>query len=238
MSPLLEPKDQSKNVSKSSSEPPKKKKRREKNRDSSDISLVLHTQTAANFFKQSWFYENAGLRRFSRTTQLLWIAAKKGDPYAEWHLMQIYDAIGAWQESFEAFEKHYETYLHQKRGFEVILFDNPEPFRFGLQFSNPFAYLGAQLFADVDYALRQSYTLRKIGILLPDDCLPYPLMSQLRNLFEQGSDWQYTVITREDIQQHNQKAKEAEEKMGKLPQVVLNREIKFGLLPKILPKKY
>lgn len=197
----------------------------------SDIQLVLHTDIAEGFFKGSWQTKNIGLRQFAVITKALWRAARNDDPYAEWHLMKIYDRMLAVQEALKNFEQLCQEKITQKRGLEVVVFSNPKPLHIPLHFSTPFGYMAAQVLADLDYAMRQAYTLKKLGVLLEGEQLPAKLMRKLASFFGQGREWKSTGVTRNDIATNSAVAELAKQLMGQVPDVILKRKLRLGLLP-------
>lgn len=197
----------------------------------SKITMVLHTDTARSFFRGGWAYREMGLRQFATTMQTLWLAAKAHDPYAEWHLMQIYDQLCILAESYGYLEMAFQNKIMDSR-LEIEIFTNPTPFRFSLNFGTPFSYMAADLLVDLDGLLRYAYTLKQIGILLKEEMLPTNMIQKLQHLFTQGRQWKQTGITRKDIAQSNEKSKMATASMGELPQAIFDKSVQFEFLPK------
>lgn len=200
-----------------------------------DIYLLLHTRNAQALFKGQWRRNSMGLLQFANLMQKMWQAVKEGDPYAEWHLMTIYEHIEALKTDMQQLERHCQEKIAQLRGFDVQLFHQVNPLRVLLQFSTPFAYMAAHLLADFDYLSRQAYTLKRLGLVLELDKLPVKIKFKLRRLFESPLRWRYTGITRQDILDNNQKAQAVKKMMGTLPVAILNQDIQFALLPKPKP---
>ena len=130
---------------------------------------------------------------------------------------------------FQDLEQYCRERLSQLRGFNIKVFENPEPMRLALKFAIPFSYMGASLLPELDYVSRQAYTLRHVGQLLEPEQLPLCILSSIRNLFSLPLGWKMQV-TRQDIRENNDLAPQAKEKMGTLPNAILNKEIKFVYL--------
>lgn len=205
---------------------------REKPYLTAESKLILHTYMAKSLFEGTWGYEHFGLVQFAKATRSLWEASRDGDPYAEWYLLKIYDAIEKAKLSLKQQEKNIENQLQELRGFKIDLLKNPVPFELPLRFATPFAFMGAVLLEYFDYLNRQLYTLKRIGILPKDELIPAQLMGELKSIFILASEWKYTRVTRKDIREDNQLAKKAKELLGEVPASILNKEIKFAFLPK------
>lgn len=198
------------------------------------IHLILHTKIALSLFNGSWRYHNMGLLQFAKMTHDLYAATKQDDPYAEWYLMKCYENIHDLHDKIKSIKAHCKSKLEELHGFEIQIFTNPSPVRLPLQFSNPFSYMGAYLMTDLDYALRQAYTLKQIGIILEPELTPAKLMPSVRRIFSQARQWQYTGVKRKDVKENNQVWRRAKELMGDVPLPVVIKEIQFDFLPKVL----
>ena len=199
---------------------------------SSPIQLLVHTRSAANFLKGNWRHGNMGLLQFGMLTFQLWKASKMDDPYADWYLMKLFDAIEEKKAIFKSYEQHLQEKLSNIRGMEINLFTNAIPYKFPLKFNNPFGFMGAFLVENLDYLTRQLFTLYQLGIARDHQLNAAILSDQLKEVFELARRWKHTGVIRADLKDHNQKAQKAIKLMGNIPAIVLNHEVELSFLPK------
>lgn len=197
-----------------------------------NIHLLLHTKNAQILWNGSWRRSSLGLLQFAHHIKQLWQAVKESDPYAEWYLMRVYEEMETLKENMQQLEKLCQEKIVQLRGFQVELFQNPNPIRVPLRFSTPFGFMGAHILANFDYLSRQGYTLHRMGLALERSDMPEKFIHKFHNLFTFSLTWKYTGITRQDILEKNLKAQAVEALMGQLPLPILNKEVKFSFLPK------
>ncbi|HVV67986.1 MAG TPA: AcaB family transcriptional regulator [Gammaproteobacteria bacterium] len=203
-----------------------------------DVCLTIHTKSAYSLFDGTWKYQEMGLLQFAELMRNLCFAARKDDPYAESYLLKTYDAILAMHKDIQKIESYCAQQLTQVRGFEVPVFSNTQFHKKALRFYTPFSYMGARLIADLDYTLRQAYSLKQMGILLDRDKLPARLMPKIRMLFGLARRWHYHGITRKDVLENNQIAQRAKTDMGDISAAVLQKKIRFVFLPRPLWQSY
>jgi integrating conjugative element protein (TIGR03761 family) len=202
----------------------------------SHVALELHTKTAINLVHGHWKPGRLGLFQFVKVITQLWRAVKEDDVYAEWYLMQIYEAIEKTREEFKQYEEELKSKMGTMRGFQLDLFSNPDPFKIPLKFSIPFGFMAAYLVENVDYLTRQTFTLNRLGVLINKNTTSSALSGKVQKIFSIPMKWHYTGVTRKDIEEKNQKAQKAEQMLRdkiptKLFKALLNKEIKFRFLP-------
>lgn len=202
-----------------------------------DVKITLHTRQAQLLLNGTWKYKRLGLWQFSKRLEALWTAHKEGDPYAAWYFGKINRMLENIQKEVKVQEEYCQSKLSQQRGIEIEIFRSPNPVSVLLRSPIPYFHLAASLLADLDYVSRQAFTLRHIGIVLDSDKLPIHIFFSLRELFSLPLEWKYTGVTRQDIEQNNQKAQLAIKYMGEVPSVILSEEMSFMFLPKAGVKK-
>lgn len=203
-----------------------------------EVWLCLHTPQAISLYSGNWHYQQMGLLQFASLMGQLCRAAKKDDPYADYYLLQTQQKARELQHEIRACETYHSQQLTQQRGFQVEVFANPQPQKFPIHFANPLVYLGACLLVDLDYVVRQAYTLKQLGVSVTAELRPERLVHVLHQFFSQARKWQYRNITRQDIVANNPKAQKAKELMGELPLPVLNKEQRFIFWPSQAWKNY
>lgn len=190
------------------------------------IDLILHTRLAQSLLEGHWGYGQLGLWQFALKVRDLWKGHHADDPYADWYFMQIDEKIHTIREEIQALESYCAQRLSQLRGLEVTVFENPRPLQLALKLGSPFSYRGAALLPELDYVTRQAHTLRRVGQLLEPKYLPFKIVSSIRQLFSLPLSWK-RLATRQDIRENNEAAKKAQEKMGVVPEQILNKDIPF-----------
>jgi integrating conjugative element protein (TIGR03761 family) len=211
---------------------PDQKEKPKKSYLTAEHKLILHTELAKVVFNGTWNQGRIGLIQFASVMRLMWRAAREDDPYAEWFLLKIYDAIEKAKKQIKHYESLLQQQMSQMRGFKIDLFKNPEPIQQSLRFATPFAFMGAMLLEHFDYVNRQLYTLQRVGLLAKNNLVPAHLLKEVQKVFVLSMGWKYTGVTRQDMLENNPKAKKAIELFGELPAGVLNKEIKFAFLPR------
>jgi integrating conjugative element protein (TIGR03761 family) len=149
----------------------------------SHVALELHTKTAINLVHGDWKPGRLGLFQFVKVITQLWRAVKEDDIYAEWYLMQIYEAIEKTREEFKQYEEELKNKIGTMRGFQLDLFSNPDPFKIPLKFSIPFGFMAAYLVENVDYLTRQAFTLNRLGVLINKNTTSSALSSRVNKYF-------------------------------------------------------
>ena len=86
-----------------------------------------------------------GLIGFANRLRVIWLAARDDDPYADWWLIKVHEAIGAIATLFRQRQAALNEPLEQMTAMEVTVAASQHPDRVYLQFANPYAYRGAQL---------------------------------------------------------------------------------------------
>lgn len=194
-----------------------------------DIDLTLHTRLSQSLLTGSWKHGHLGLWHFAMKIRDLWRAHRADDPYADWCFMKIDEKIHQIRQEIYEMASYCEERLTQLRGFNIKVFENPRPRKLALKFVIPFSYMGASLLPELDYVSRQAYTLRHVGQLLEPEQLPLRLAASIRQLFSIPLSWKM-LVTRQDIHENNAVAQEAKQRMGVIPSVILNKDIKFLFL--------
>jgi len=194
-----------------------------------DSKILLHTRLAQSLFDYSWQHGKMGLLQFAKLTSTLWKAMNEDDPYADWFLVQTYQALNDARDKMKLLESQLEEHILKIRGIAVNPLLNTQPVEYPLQFATFFSYQGASLLADADYVIRQILTLKKLGkvnsINLIND-----VVKCLQDVFAIPRQWRHTGVTRQDFKEDNQKAADAQQLLGELPDNILKEKTDFSLL--------
>ncbi|MEO8964705.1 MAG: AcaB family transcriptional regulator [Gammaproteobacteria bacterium] len=195
-------------------------------------NLTLHTEIAHDIFYATWKKGNIGLVQFASQVAKIYKASQADDPYADWYLMKVYDAIFTAKERLQKIEEKTASYFDNQRGLKLQYTPN-KPWQHELRIINPFSYMGAGLLTDLDHILRQIIIVRHVCAQTESELTIKQPIKELQNSFAVPFVWKDTKVTRTDIRSANHKALEAKEAFKEsLPNDVLNEKIEFSYLPK------
>jgi integrating conjugative element protein (TIGR03761 family) len=174
-----------------------------------------------------------GLVGFADRLRVIWLAARRDDPYADWWLIKVHEGI----EANETFVRHRQVeldkHLEQMTGMEVNVASSQRPYRVHLKFANPYAYRAAQLLARYDQLVCTALTARHIGLR---DGAAYVQVQQacvrkLRALFMIPQGYRMLKIDRDMVRKQTGRSHEARQIMGEVPDDVLSGERHAPLVP-------
>jgi integrating conjugative element protein (TIGR03761 family) len=175
-----------------------------------------------------------GLVGFANRLRVIWQAARNNDPYADWWLIKVHEAI----EVVGTYIRNRQTDLHkqleQMIAMEVSVAASQRPYRVHLQFANPYAYRGAQLLADYDRLACTALTARHIGLLDSAACVQVQrtCARKLRALFMIPQSYRFLKIDRESVRLQTGRSHEARQAMGEVPDAILSGEHQAALVPR------
>ena len=106
-----------------------------------------------------------GLGLFAERLRLIWQASRNDDPYADWWLIKVHEAIEDREALFERLQQDLEERLTQMGAIEVDVAVSERPYRMPLQFANPYAYQAARLVSTYDSLVCAALTASHIGVL-------------------------------------------------------------------------
>ncbi|WP_077731434.1 PFL_4669 family integrating conjugative element protein [Methylocaldum sp. 14B] len=176
-----------------------------------------------------------GLLSFGRRMRQLWLSAQFDDPYADWYLLKIEQAIEASRAYMAEKQNVLMQVLDGISGVKIDVAHSLEPIRVSLQFSNPYGYMGAYLIADYDALMRAVLTARHFALIDRDKSqnIIQSAGRGIRHTFNLAAVWRYTGVTREDLRQMNQAAQRARDLMGKLPETILDATCRARVAPNL-----
>ena len=106
-----------------------------------------------------------GLVGFADRLRLIWHAARNDDPYADWWLIKIHEAIEQARAFIRQSQSEIDEKLTQSSAIEVETAESLRPYRIPLQFANPYAYQGAHLIGEYDTLVRTLLSGCHVGLL-------------------------------------------------------------------------
>ncbi len=174
-----------------------------------------------------------GLVGFADRLRVIWQAARRDDPYADWWLIKIHEAIEQGGQLIRSWQAQVERRLADQPGLEVCIADSERPHRIHLQFANPYAYRGAQLLAEFDTLVRAILTAHHIGLL--DNAFARTLIHSggktMRSTFAIAQGYRCLEIDRATLRTDDKKRERARQAMGALPDEVLRGNRQAPLFP-------
>ena len=175
-----------------------------------------------------------GLLGFADRLRLIWQGIRASDPYAEWWMVKVDQALALAEAELQALRRDIDTRSAASDGLEIDAATSVEPTRVKLEFANPYAYRGAQLLASYDGFARQVLSARHVGLAGGEEAERYLREGArpLRRAFGSALGYRLLGVTRADTEQQTVKGKQAVEAMGNLPPEILSGELRASLLPR------
>ena len=204
-----------------------------------DIWLTLHTRKAQELVRGRPGTEGRqpiiGLGLFADRLRLIWQAARDDDPYADWWLIKIHEAIAERETQFERLRQDLDEKLAQMGSIHITVPESVRPYRMPLRFASPYAYQAARLVATYDELSRRVLAACHVGALDRaggGDVIRLGAR-RLRSLFLIPMDYRSLGIDRASVLGGLEKP--AARKMGPLPDAVLRGERRAPLAPERRP---
>lgn len=199
--------------------------------------LTLHTNQARRLIRGRNGTKGRspiiGLGLFADRLRLIWQAARNDDPYADWWLIKVHEAITEREALFQRLRRDLDERLAQMGSIEVAVAVSERPYRMPLQFANPYAYQAARLVSTYDALVCAALTASHIGAL--DRASRAHVIElgarKIRGLFMIPQGYRFLRIERPDIRKGNEKSIQATQFMGTVPDDVLRGERRAPLAP-------
>ena len=175
-----------------------------------------------------------GLVGFADRLRVIWNAARADDPYADWWLIKIDEALERARNRIKRERAALDDCIQQQSALEIRVAITKKPYRVALQFANPYAYWGAHLIAEFDTTARTVLTAKHVGLMngaLAERSL-HVCAGVIRSLFAVPQGYRVLRIDRDSIKAGSDAAKEAAGVMGELPTAVLLGEHSAALTPR------
>ncbi len=174
-----------------------------------------------------------GLGLFADRLRLIWQAARNDDPYADWWLIKVHEAITEREALFQRLQRDLDERLAQMGSIEVAVAVSERPYRMPLQFANPYAYQAARIVSTYDALVCAALTASHIGALDRTSRAHVIELGarKIRGLFMIPQGYRFLRIERSDIRKGNEKSIQAAQLMGAVPGDVLRGERRAPLAP-------
>ena len=174
--------------------------------DTPDV-MTLHTQDAYRMFtgRPADAAKRApaipGGRRFAAVLKSIWHLSANDNPYADWILIRIYQALVGIRTQMEyviaAREAEFEQLRH--RGLNLSVLGSRSPLAVALGFRSPYGYATAELIVRFDYHVRMVKTLVLKDRIGDDDgrAAIREIGRGLRGLFLEPIRWERNLLREE-----------------------------------------
>lgn len=178
-----------------------------------------------------------GLVGFADRLRLIWQAARDDDPYADWWLIKVHEALDHVRRYLRRCQEGLDAQLARMSAMEVTVAESLRPYRIRLQFANPYAYQGALLIAEYDTLVRTVLTCRHIGQLDDDaaQAIIHLCARKIRGIFVVPQGYRLLGIDRKCLQRRSGQDSRASSLMGALPANVLSGEQRAPFVPRKAP---
>ncbi len=175
-----------------------------------------------------------GLVGFADRLRVIWQAARDDDPYADWWLIKVHDALETARHFISQCQEGLNIQLAQMKAMEISLAESLQPYRVQRKFANPYAYQGAQLIAEYDTLVCTVLTCRHVGQV--DDAAVQAIINlsarKIRGIFTVPQGYRKLGIDRLCITRSSGKDVRAISLMGELPEDVLSGKHHAPLVPR------
>ena len=182
-----------------------------------------------------------GLVGFANRMRVVWLAARRDDPYADWWLIKVHEAIQLAENYIRNQYTILSTQLNEITAMEVNIAGSLKPYRVPLRFANPYAYQGAKLIADLDKLVCMAMTARHIGMLSNQACedMVKGCARKVRAIFMIPQNYRLLKVDRDTVRREIGRSSEARQAMGVVPEDILSGERQAPIMPRkvILPSK-
>lgn len=175
-----------------------------------------------------------GLIGFADRLKALWQAVRFDDPYADWWLLKVEEEVAAVRAQLQGLQQQMDALISEFHcGLEFTVAQSSRPQRVSLQFANPYAFRAAQLLGEYDQLMCADMTLHHLGLDMPMDLIEQVSGSGrwVRRVFALPQGYHCLDVRRHDIRQETPAAIKARERMGEIPQDILNGERLPSLRP-------
>lgn len=176
-----------------------------------------------------------GLIDFGSRVRKVWDAAVKDDPYADWYLLRIEQAIHSARSRIGKELALMREHLARVPKGVAISTVTAKGIRIPLTFASPYGYMAAYLVADYDTLVRLARTALRHGLIGSGEgrLVISRGAKWIRSAFTLVTQWHHLDITRRDVVQGSQRAQMAQAIMGVLPDAVMEGRQRANQAPEL-----
>lgn len=189
--------------------------------------LTLHTRQAQRLVKGRGYSADKpaiiGLIGFANLVRSVWHGARADDPYADWWMLKIHDALDQADRELAETSRAIADRLEGMGALEIALPVSTKPSRVNLNFSNPYAFHAARVIGAFDALACQILSARHVGLLTRDEAegMLHHAGRIVRRVLQSPVGYRFLGVTRRDVNHGTAKALQAIDAMGEVPGDVL-----------------
>ena len=160
-----------------------------------------------------------GLLGFANLVHPIWRAAMANDPYADWWLLKVDEALGLALNALAEKCEDLEQRLNETDALSIDVAHSVKPVQIPLDFADPYAFRATRIITAYDRLIRIALTARFVGLLtrLEAEETVNQGGNVTRRAFTSPLGFRDTGVTRRDVAQGSEQAKKAQTLMGELP---------------------
>jgi len=164
-----------------------------------------------------------GLIGFANLVRSVWHGARADDPYADWWMLKIHEALQQTERELSSMERAIASKLQGMGALEVTWPTSTKPARVSLNFSNPYAFHAARVIGAFDALACKVLSARHVGLLARDEAenMLHQAGRVVRRVLQSPVGYRFLGVTRRELAQGTAKASQAIELMGEVPDAVL-----------------
>ena len=209
-----------------------------------EASVTIHTRQAQQLLTGRDAVDGRppvmGLMRFSNFLTQITAAAKQDDPWADWHLVQLEEALVAGEKSLKQQLENLKRVLRDNKMMDVQVSESVKPMKVSVGFASSYSYWVARLIVQYDEVVRAVLTAKHVAMISQEASgqLLTEAGANIRRVFESTVRYRFTGLTREDVLANNARIAEAEKRLDrKLEQVpvdILDKSRRASYAPAIV----
>jgi len=176
-----------------------------------------------------------GVYSFGKRMNAIWIASQYDDPYADWFLLQVEDALAEGKQVFVDKRQELAELFNAVDAIKITRASSIKPIEATISFANPYGYMGAYLVAEYDALACALLTAAHIGLIdrEPKHSLTQAASKLIRRVFYLSTRWHFTGVSRRAVATEEPAAVDAKAKMGDVPPDILDRSLRAKHAPEI-----
>ena len=180
-----------------------------------------------------------GLLGFANLVRTLWHGARADDPYADWWLLQIHEAMVQTEHELVTLGQGISNRFETLGAIDVSGPVSDKPARIALNFSNPYAFRAARLIGVFDALACKALSARHVGLIGRDES--EKVLHQggrwIRRALQSPVGYRLLGVTRDDVVQNTVMAMRARDAMGDIPDDVLRGVRRAPHAPTVMQKR-
>jgi len=204
--------------------------------------LTLHTKEALKIFygrkpdPEKGIHEIIGLSIYATMLRTIWGACLAGDPYARWWIQKLETRLNEAEEDLKHLSEEIDVITSRiNNRIDLSESEATHPVTVPLNYGTPYMFKIVFCLIQVDELVAKMINLRHMAIISPGDFDLYKknAVATIYRILDSTKGFKNLEVTDQDISEANDKAQEATQKMGQLPEEILSGKY----VPELMPTK-